>query len=76
MVDRAAAIAFQEGFCQAGDRFLVTAGVPLGTPSITISCSSWNTWYYNLLRIAFVSPRWHEGDLIFLRMVLFHTPFK
>ncbi|WP_208440173.1 pyruvate kinase [Bartonella raoultii] len=29
MVDRAAAIAFQEGFCASGDRFLVTAGVPL-----------------------------------------------
>ncbi|UTO28257.1 pyruvate kinase [Bartonella harrusi] len=44
MVDRAAAIAFQEGFCQAGDRFLVTAGIPLGTPGAT-----------NLLRIASVS---------------------
>ncbi|EJF87677.1 pyruvate kinase [Bartonella rattimassiliensis] len=44
MVDRAAAIAFQEGFCQGGDRFLVTAGVPLGTPGAT-----------NLLRIASVS---------------------
>ncbi|UNE54033.1 pyruvate kinase [Bartonella machadoae] len=44
MVNRAAAIAFQEGFCQAGDRFLVTAGVPLGTPGAT-----------NLLRIASVS---------------------
>ncbi|MBX4335851.1 pyruvate kinase [Bartonella raoultii] len=44
MVDRAAAIAFQEGFCQKGERFLVTAGVPLGTPGAT-----------NLLRIASVS---------------------
>ncbi|EJF84394.1 hypothetical protein [Bartonella washoeensis] len=31
MVDRAAALAFQEGFCCEGDQFLVTAGVPLGT---------------------------------------------
>ncbi|MET3589232.1 pyruvate kinase [Bartonella silvatica] len=44
MVDRAAALAFQEGFCQSGDRFLVTAGIPFGTPGTT-----------NLLRIASVS---------------------
>ncbi|MET3559354.1 pyruvate kinase [Bartonella japonica] len=43
MVDRAAVIAFQEGFCSEGDCFLVTAGVPLGTPGAT-----------NLLRIASV----------------------
>ncbi|EJF79879.1 Pyruvate kinase [Candidatus Bartonella washoeensis] len=43
MVDRAAALAFQEGFCCEGDQFLVTAGVPLGTPGAT-----------NLLRIASV----------------------
>ncbi|WP_019219429.1 pyruvate kinase [Bartonella florencae] len=50
MVDRAAAIAFQEGFCQAGDQFLVTAGVPLGTPGAT-----------NLLRIATVSQDGTKG---------------
>ncbi|CDO49754.1 pyruvate kinase [Bartonella tribocorum] len=50
MVDRAAAIAFQEGFCQGGDRFLVTAGVPLGTPGAT-----------NLLRIASVSQDGTKG---------------
>ncbi len=43
MVDRAPIIAFQEGFCGSGERFLVTAGVPLGTPGAT-----------NLLRIAAV----------------------
>ncbi|MCZ2328812.1 pyruvate kinase [Bartonella sp. F02] len=43
MVDHAAMIAFQEGFCQAGDQFIVTAGVPLGTPGTT-----------NLLRVASV----------------------
>ncbi|ENN90299.1 pyruvate kinase [Bartonella bovis] len=41
MVYRAAAIAFQEGFCKTGDRFIVIAGVPFGTPGAT-----------NLLRIA------------------------
>ncbi|GAA5095755.1 pyruvate kinase [Bartonella acomydis] len=50
MVDRAAAIAFREGFCQAGDKFLVTAGVPLGTPGAT-----------NLLRIATVSQDGTKG---------------
>ncbi|MDM9986298.1 pyruvate kinase [Bartonella henselae] len=50
MVDRAAAIAFQEGFCQGGDHFLVTAGVPLGTPGAT-----------NLLRIASVSQDGTKG---------------
>ncbi|WP_332065772.1 pyruvate kinase [Bartonella sp. CB189] len=47
MVDRAAAIAFQEGFCHGGDQFIVTAGIPFGTPGAT-----------NLLRIASVS---HDG---------------
>ncbi|WP_455477947.1 pyruvate kinase [Bartonella sp. B10] len=44
MVDRAAAISFQEGFCCEGDKFIVTAGFPFGTPGAT-----------NLLRIAAVS---------------------
>ena len=43
MVDRACRIAFQEGFAQSGQRVIITAGVPLGTPGAT-----------NLLRIAFV----------------------
>ena len=43
MVDRACRIAFQEGFADAGQRIIITAGVPLGTPGAT-----------NLLRIAFV----------------------
>uniref|UniRef100_UPI0035D11354 pyruvate kinase alpha/beta domain-containing protein n=1 Tax=Bartonella sp. MR168JLCBS TaxID=3243556 RepID=UPI0035D11354 len=50
MVDRAAAIAFQEGSCQGGDRFLVTAGGPLGKPGST-----------NLLRIASVSQDGTKG---------------
>ena len=46
VVERAARIAFQEGFARAGDRVVVTAGVPLGTPGST-----------NLLRVAFVGPK-------------------
>lgn len=43
MVDRACRIAFDEGFGRAGDRVIVTAGVPLGTPGAT-----------NMLRIAYI----------------------
>jgi pyruvate kinase len=48
VVVRAARIAFQEGFAKPGDRVVVTAGVPLGTPGST-----------NLLRVAFVG---HEKE--------------
>ena len=43
MVDRACRISYQEGFSAPGQRIIITAGVPLGTPGAT-----------NLLRIAFV----------------------
>jgi len=43
MIDRACRIAFREGFAKAGQRIIVVAGVPLGTPGAT-----------NMLRIAFV----------------------
>jgi pyruvate kinase len=43
MVSRAARISFQEGFAKAGERVIIVAGVPLGTPGAT-----------NMLRIAFV----------------------
>jgi pyruvate kinase len=43
MVDRACAIAYQEGLARPGDRIAITAGIPLGTPGAT-----------NMLRIAFV----------------------
>ena len=43
MVDRACRIAFKDGFAKAGQRVIVVAGVPLGTPGAT-----------NMLRIAFV----------------------
>jgi len=43
MVDRACRLAFREGFVKAGQRIIIVAGVPLGTPGAT-----------NMLRIAFV----------------------
>jgi pyruvate kinase len=43
MVDRASQIAFDEGFAAPGERIIISAGVPFGTPGAT-----------NLLRIAFV----------------------
>jgi pyruvate kinase len=46
VVERAARIAESEGFASAGERIVVTAGVPLGTPGAT-----------NLLRVAFVGGR-------------------
>ncbi len=39
VVDRAARIAWQEGFARPGERIVVTAGVPLGTPARPISCA-------------------------------------
>jgi pyruvate kinase len=43
MVERACRIAFKDGFAKAGQRVIIVAGVPLGTPGAT-----------NMLRIAFV----------------------
>jgi pyruvate kinase len=43
MVERACRLAFRDGFARAGQRIIVVAGVPLGTPGAT-----------NMLRIAFV----------------------
>lgn len=43
MAERACGIAFREGYAQPGQRIVVTAGVPLGTPGAT-----------NMLRIAYV----------------------
>ncbi|HZL41459.1 MAG TPA: pyruvate kinase [Pseudolabrys sp.] len=50
MVDRACRIAFKEGFAKAGQRVIVVAGVPLGTPGAT-----------NMLRIAYVGEN-TSGD--------------
>jgi pyruvate kinase len=44
MIDRAASIAFRDGFAKAGQRAIVVAGVPLGTPGTT-----------NMLRIATIA---------------------
>ncbi len=44
MVERACRLALKEGFAKAGQRVIVVAGVPLGTPGAT-----------NMMRIAFVS---------------------
>jgi pyruvate kinase len=44
MVERACAIARKEDFAKAGERVIIVAGVPLGTPGAT-----------NMIRVAFVS---------------------
>jgi pyruvate kinase len=51
MVGRACRIAFREGFAKSGQRVIIVAGVPLGTPGAT-----------NMLRIAFVGSEDH-GDV-------------
>jgi len=48
MVSRAGSIAFRDGFARAGQRVIIVAGVPLGTPGTT-----------NMVRIASVGP---DGD--------------
>jgi pyruvate kinase len=50
MVNRACTIAFNEGFAAPGQRVIITAGVPFGTPGAT-----------NLLRIAFIGPEGTSG---------------
>jgi pyruvate kinase len=49
MVERACRIAFKEGFAKAGQRVIIVAGVPLGTPGAT-----------NFMRIAFVGSDTHD----------------
>jgi pyruvate kinase len=51
MVDRACRIAFKEGLAQVGQRIIVVAGVPLGTPGAT-----------NMVRIAVVSSGVNETE--------------
>ncbi|HEY3636660.1 MAG TPA: pyruvate kinase [Rhizomicrobium sp.] len=46
VVERAVQIAESEGFAKTGERIVITAGVPLGTPGAT-----------NLLRVAFIGGR-------------------
>ncbi|HLL29179.1 MAG TPA: pyruvate kinase [Xanthobacteraceae bacterium] len=51
MVARACNIAFREGFARQGQRVILVAGVPLGTPGAT-----------NMVRIAFVGSEKPEAD--------------
>lgn len=46
VANRACGIAFREGYAQPGQRIVVTAGLPLGTPGAT-----------NMLRVAFVGRK-------------------
>lgn len=50
MVNRACRIAVTEGFGKPGDRVIISAGVPLGTPGAT-----------NMLRIAYIGPDGQTG---------------
>lgn len=50
MVDRACHVAVDQGFAKPGERIIVTAGVPFGTPGAT-----------NMLRIAFVGSDGRSG---------------
>jgi pyruvate kinase len=50
MVDRACRIVNREGFGEPGDRIIVSAGVPLGTPGAT-----------NMLRIAYIGSDGQSG---------------
>ena len=50
MVDRACRIVFEEKFGTGGDRIIITAGVPLGTPGAT-----------NMLRIAYIAADGRGG---------------
>jgi pyruvate kinase len=50
MVNRACRIVHAEGFGKPGDRLIITAGVPLGTPGNT-----------NMLRIAYIAADGKSG---------------
>lgn len=50
MVDRACQITVSEDFAQPGDRIIISAGVPLGTPGST-----------NMVRIAYISEDGQRG---------------
>jgi pyruvate kinase len=46
MVEKACRISYREGFAEPGQRIIISAGVPLGTPGAT-----------NMLRVAFVGDK-------------------
>ena len=50
--ERACQIAFAQGFAKMGDRVVITAGLPLGTPGAT-----------NLLRVAYVTRKSAGNDM-------------
>ena len=50
MVNRACRIVVSEGFCKPGDRIIISAGVPLGTPGAT-----------NMVRIAYIGSDGQSG---------------
>lgn len=50
MVDKACSVALSEGFARVGQRVIISAGVPLGTPGAT-----------NMLRVAFVGTNGMSG---------------
>ena len=51
MVEKACRITYREGFAKPGQRIIISAGVPLGTPGAT-----------NMLRVAFVGEQ-ETGNL-------------
>ena len=46
MVERASRITFREGFARVGQRIIIVAGIPLGTPGAT-----------NMIRIAYLGDQ-------------------
>ena len=52
VAERACQIAYSQGFAKQGDRVVITAGLPLGTPGAT-----------NLLRVAFVGRKATQRDM-------------
>ena len=49
VIERACRIAYSEGFAKIGERIVISAGLPLGTPGAT-----------NMLRVAFVQRGAHK----------------
>ena len=50
LVDRACRIAYREEFAKPGDRIIISAGIPIGTPGST-----------NMLRIAYIGSDGMSG---------------
>ena len=53
-MDRASRVTFKEGFAKGGQRIIIVAGIPLGTPGAT-----------NMVRIAYVSDEAIENVPLF-----------